>query len=106
MRQNPKKLSALIFGIMILLGLQSFVSYRSLEPPILTAKENAWTTTFDGPAHIEKLINYSEEVVADIFRIEMMIMLPIFMISTAFIILLGGGIVLFFYWKKEDKIFS
>lgn len=104
MRQNPKKLSALIFGIVILLGLQSFVAYRSLETPILTAKENAWTTTFDGPAHIEKLVNYSEEIAADIFRIEMMIILPIFLISTAFVFLLGGAVILFSYWRKEGNM--
>ena len=43
MRQNPKKLSVLIFGMMLLLGLQSFVAYRSLETPILSQKENAVT---------------------------------------------------------------
>ena len=97
MRQNPKKLSVLIFGMMILLGLQSFVAYRSLETPILSQNENAVTTSFDGPANIEKLIHYSEEVVAEIFRLEMMIILPLFMMSTAFVFLLGTGIFLLYY---------
>ena len=104
MRQNPKKLLVLIFGMMILLGLQSFVAFRSLETPIMPKRENAETITFDGPANIEKLIHYSEEVVAEIFRLEMMIILPLFMMSTAFVFLLGTGIFLLHYRQGEKRM--
>ncbi|MEL6254998.1 MAG: hypothetical protein AAFR87_23525 [Bacteroidota bacterium] len=103
MRQNPKKLLVLIVGMMILLGLQSFVAYRSFETSILPKHENAWTTTFDGPADIEKLIHYSEELVAEIFRIEMTIILPLLMMSAAFVFLLGIGIILLMHPRKGGK---
>ncbi|MDW3651996.1 MAG: hypothetical protein R8P61_33285 [Bacteroidia bacterium] len=101
MRQYPKKLLALIIGMIVLLGLQSFASYRSFEPSILSEKGNAWTTSFDGPANIEKLIHYSDKIVAEIFRIEGMILLPILLMSTAFVFLLGTGLILFIYRHKE-----
>ncbi len=106
MRQYPKKLLALIIGMIVLLGLQSFASYRSFETSILLEEGNAWTTSFDGPANIEKLVHYSDKIVTEIFRIEKMILLPIFLMSTAFVFLLGPGLILFIYRHKERNPFS